>query len=339
MKSITKYDITKEQIRKVFAASGIGKVSDIREISDGWYNSVFSVADQNGRKYVLKVAPQKSVKILSHEKNIMASEVKFYRMLHENTAIKTPEIVHEDFSDTIIPTAYFIMEFLNGDRLDQAELSKTESIEANKQWAWILSEFHKIKGAGYGYEQTGLFPTWKEALTSMTKMLIEDATGFGKKCRIGKKLLRYIERFSKELIDVPCVLINFDLHALNLFCKRTSEGNLELAVLDLERCFWGDPIGDFIMPEMMKKDFRKKKVFIEYNRLAAKPLQGSRNERIRYHLLAAYLAVIMYTERFSRFRSLKRYYNPIFLAGTVGSKILAANAFSALKKLSMDGCN
>jgi aminoglycoside phosphotransferase (APT) family kinase protein len=122
----------------------------------------------------MKIAPEKSVKVLTHENNLMASEVKFYQMFSEKTTIKTPKIIHSDFTEKVIPTAYFIMDFLNGERLDKAKLTPEEREKTNEQWALIFTELHKIKGAGYGYEQTGLSDNWKDGLTYMVQRCAEN---------------------------------------------------------------------------------------------------------------------------------------------------------------------
>ena len=333
MKSVTKFEISKEQIKSIFIAAEIGEIVDIQEISDGWYNSVFSVTAKSTQKYVLKVAPAKNVKILSHEHRMMESELIFYKLISEKTKVQTAKIIYEDFSEKIIPTAYFIMEFLQGERLDKAKLAKEEGRKANENWAFILSEFHKIKGEGFGYVQSGLHRTWKDALTKMTQMLIDDSASFGKKCKIGEKLLAYIGKFSAELDNVPCSFVNFDLHSKNLFCTKEANGDIKLAVLDLERCFFGDPIGDFIMPEMLTP-FEKKNFLSTYNRFAEMSVSANKNQKIRYYLICAYLAAIMYTERFSRFISPQKYFSGIYWEGTLGCKLLARNAFANLKKLS-----
>lgn len=331
MKSITKFRVTDNQIRAAFNAAGIGEINGIKEISDGWYNSVFLTADKNGKKYVIKIAPEKSVKVLTHEHNMMASEIKFYSVINEKTAIKTPKIIFSDFTENIMPTAYFIMNFLSGERLDKVQLTPEENKQVDEQWAWIFSELHKIKGSGYGYDQAGLADNWKDGLIHMTQILIDDAASFGKKCKIGKKLLAFIEKFSGTLKNVPCVLVNFDIHKMNLFYEKTPDG-IRLALLDLERGFWGDPLGDFVMPEGFKS-LTKKSIISYYNRYAAEPVTVGRDEKIRYNLMIAYLAVIMYTERFSRFKGFGKFFNSVYWMGTIGYKLYAKQAFSALKRL------
>lgn len=332
MKSITKFNITDKQVISLFEAAAIRDIIKITEISDGWYNSVFSVSNKNGNKYVIKIAPEKTVKVLTHEQNIMASEIRFYKLIKEKTSIKTPEIVFVDFSEKLIPTAYFIMEFLNGERLDKSNLSSIEQDKVNDRWSWILAEMHNIKGDGFGYEQAGLKDNWKDGLTHMTQILINDAVSFGKKCKVGKKLLKYIDMFSDALINVPSVFVNFDLHAMNMFFERKENGEVELAMLDLERAFWGDPIGDFVIPDLFKP-LEKKSLLSYYNKYASTPINVNKDEQVRFYLMRAYLAVIMYTERFSRFKSVKKFFNPIYLGGTFAYIILAKTSFRSLKRL------
>jgi aminoglycoside phosphotransferase (APT) family kinase protein len=330
-KSVTKFPITDAKIREIFVAAGLGEVTEIAEISDGWYNSVFSAVAESGQKYVLKIAPEKSVHVLTHEQGLMASEVAFYKLLAEKTAIITPKVVFSDFSETIIPTPYFIMNFLSGTRLDKAKLTASEKEEVKVQWAWVYSEFHKIKGTGYGYTQAGLKDNWKDGLAHMTQILIDDASSFGKKCKMGDKLLKFIDKFAAELEGVPCVCISFDLHPLNIFCQKTEDG-IRLAILDLERGFWGDPVGDFTSAETFTP-FAKKSIIAHYNKFAAQPIEVNRNTQIRYELLNAYLAVIMYTERFSRFKGAGKFLNPVFWIGTVACRHIAKTSFSALNKM------
>ena len=164
-------------------------------------------------------------------------------------------------------------------------------------------------------------------------MLINDAKSFGRQCKIGKKLLFYIDRFKDELKNVPCVFVNFDLNMMNVFCERMENGDLQLSVLDLERGFWGDPIGDFVTLEPLKR-LGKKNILAHYNNhVTEKVIAGNNNVEIRYNLMTAYLAAIVYVERFSRFKGLGKYINITYLIGTIASKLLAKQAFSALKKL------
>jgi len=137
--------------------------------------------------------------------------------------------------------------------------------------------------------------------------LVDDCARFGKRCPLGKTLLRYIDQHKIILEGVSSVLVNFDLHAMNIFYY---EG--ELTIFDLERCFWGDCLGDLILRGYMA------------------PKSFSKEEKIRFYLMEAYLAVVMYTEKYSRYRP----WNGIWWLDVIGTLGLGIFSFPALRRLS-----
>ena len=299
MNSKTKYPVTDDELRTIFREAGLGAVSDIEMISDGWYNNVLSVT-AGGADYVIKIAPEPGVKVLTHEKDLMARELRFIALLEERATVRVPKVYAGDLSRTLIPCDYFIMEKLGGKRLDKAKIKADEGILN------ILDEFHAIEGTGFGYEQMGLEPNWYKALRKMTQALVDDCAYFKKPCPIGKKLLKEIDRHRAILEQVPSVLVNFDLHSMNLFYDRG-----ELTVIDLERCFWGDWVGDYV--------YRESKL----------PQNCGREEKIRLYLLMGYLTLIMYTEKYSRYKP----WNKTWWADVAGTIYFGAKAFTQLKKL------
>ena len=305
MQSKTKYDVSGEQVQAVFTAAGLGEVTRFESLSDGWYNNVLAVT-AGGADYVLKVAPLPEVAVLTHERELMRQELRFYTLLRQRTSVKTPRVVYEDLSKTIIPCDWFIMEFLPGRRLDKARLSKEEKAGADSDIRDILAQFHAIAAEGFGYEQMGPEANWHLALKKMTRALADDCARFGKRCRPGERLLGYIEKHKALLESVPGVLENFDLHALNIFVH---EG--ELTIFDLERCFWGDRLGDFVYKVTPPKGL-------------------THEEKIRFYLLMAYLAVIMHTEKYSRYSPR----NAIWWMDVAGVALFGTIGFAALRRLS-----
>jgi len=305
MQSRTKYNVTDEQVRTIFTAAGLGKATEITALSDGWYNNVLTVT-AGGQKYVMKVAPDPKVEVLTYENNIMEKELRYYALLREKTNVLTPKIIFEDFSRKLIPCDYYIMEFLSGTRLDKAKLSVNEKVKVNEAIMDTLAQFHSIEGEGFGYEQNGLEENWYLALCKMVRNMIDDCSRFGKSCRMGVKLLGYIECHRDMLEKVPSVLVNFDMHSGNIMYR---DG--QLAVFDLERCFWGDKIGDYIY-----RGFAPQKDF-------------SKDEQIRFYLLMAYLAVMMHTEKYSRYHL----FNQIWWMDVGGALGLGFKSFAELRKL------
>ena len=269
MKSKTKYPVTQAQLQAIFHSANLGDIQHSAPMTDGWYNNVLGVKTREG-EFVIKIAPEPRIHVLTHEKDLLKQELRFIELLHSH-GVSVPNVHFSDCTKTLIPCDYFIMEKLPGKRLDHAKQN------ADAQKASMLAAFHAIEGEGFGYEQMGLEANWHLAFRKMVQALVDDCASFGKRCPMGEKLLVRIDRHRELLEAVPSVLVNFDLHAKNLFWHAG-----ELTVIDLERCFWGDRMGDFV--------------------LGGLPKNATPEERIRRELLSCYLAVVAYTEKYSRYR-------------------------------------
>lgn len=326
MKSKTKYFVSESQIAEIFAVAGLGEVTKVAELSAGEFNSAYHVT-ANGTEYVLKIAPKNNSHTLTYEKDIMARELESYRLIAEKTDVKTPKIYYFDDTLSIISTKYFIMEKLDSKPLNTVKLSKPERQNVNKLIGDMVAKLHTVKGNGFGYEQNGLYSNWYLALRSMVENLINDCARLNKKCKKGTKLLKYIDKCRAILENVESVYTHYDIWDGNIFYKNDN-GEIELTLIDTERGFWGDGIGDFVSIEMLTP-LNKKMSVIGYNKLVEKPISFTRDEMIRYYIMIAYLGLIVYTEKFARYKTWQSKY----FINIVLSKILLTQAFNGLKKL------
>lgn len=326
MKSKTKYFLNESQISDIFNAANLGMVTNVAELSAGEFNSAYHVT-ANGVEYVLKIAPKDNNNTLTYESDIMAREVEFYRLISEKTDVKTPKIYYYDDTLSIIPTKYFIMEMLDSKPLNTVKLNKPERDKVNKLIGEMVAKLHTVKGNGFGYEQNGLYTNWYLALRSMTENLINDCVRLNKKCKKGAKLLKFIEKSKAVLERVEPVYTHYDIWDGNIFYKNNND-DIELTLIDTERGFWGDGIGDFVSIEILTA-LNKKKSVSGYNTLADKPITFAHDEMLRYYIMTAYLGLIVYTEKFARYKKWQfKYYINIAM-----SNILLKQAFNGLKKL------
>lgn len=326
MKSKTKYFLSESQIAEIFNSAKLGAVTNVTELSAGEFNSAYRVT-ANGAEYVLKIAPKDNTHTLTYEADIMAREVEFYRLIAEKTDVKTPKIFYYDDTMSIIPTKYFIMEMLDSRPLNTVKLSKSERQNVNELIGEMVAKLHTVKGDGFGYEQNGLYSNWYLALRSMVENLINDCAKLNKKCKKGAKLLGYIDKSKAILEKVESVYTHYDIWDGNVFYKNDN-GDIELTLIDTERGFWGDGIGDFVSIELMTA-LNKKKSVSGYNKLADKPIKFSRDEMVRYYIMTAYLGLIVYTEKFARYKTWQSKY----FINIVLSNIMLKQAFNGLKKL------
>lgn len=326
MKSKTKYFVSESNIVEIFSVAKLGAVTNVAELSAGEFNSAYRVT-ANGAEYVLKIAPKDNTHTLTYEADIMAREVEFYRLIAEKTDVKTPKIYYYDDTLSIIPTKYFIMEMLDSKPLNTVKLSKSERQNVNELIGEMVAKLHTVKGDKFGYEQNGLHSSWYLAIRSMVENLISDCARLNKKCKKGAKLLGYIDKSKAILEKVESVYTHFDIWDGNVFF-RNNHGDIELTLIDTERGFWGDGIGDFVSIELLTA-LNKKKSVLGYNKLVEKPISFTRDEMIRYYIMTAYLGLIVYTEKFARYKTWQSKY----FINIVLSNIMLKQAFSGLKKL------
>lgn len=326
MKSFTKYSLDDTTVQRLFHTAGFQHVAAVEPLTAGEFNSAYCVT-ADGSDYVLKVAPQSgNAHTLTYETDLMRQEVEFYCRIAEQTTVRVPKLYYSDFSKEQIPAAFFIMEKLSGKPLSEVKLSKAEHDAVYEKVGEMIAELHTIGGERFGYVQNGLCENWYLAARKMVGNLLNDCKKAGKRCKAGEELLLCIDRHQDILRTVPCVYTHFDIWDGNLFFERRN-GEVQLTLIDAERSFWGDGIGDFCSLDFFKPLTEKKNLLKGYNRKAKTPVTGTEAEEIRYAVLSGYLGLILYTERFYRYRKtqMKFWFNGI------GARLLIQKALKVLK--------
>lgn len=326
MKSRTKYYVKDGDIAKIFIKVGLGAVDKIESLDAGEFNTAYFV-NAGGKEYVIKIAPLNDSDILTYEKNIMEREVYFYTLIRDNTSVRIPKVYFYDDSKSIIPTSYFIME-----RLIMTPLTDLKTDKDNKNKIYIetgraVARLHAIKGSKFGYEQNGLYDNWYLAIRNMTYNLILDAKKKGKKTKYGERLISYIDKYKDILIKVSSMYTHFDIWDGNIFCNNDG-GQDKIALIDTERGFWGDGIGDFVSIEMFK-ELRDKVSVKGYNELAKDKIEITRETEIRFNIMRAYLGLIVYTEKFFRYKRTQMKY----LINVIVARMLLRKSFRILDNL------
>ena len=298
IKSKTKYEASLEEIRELFSFHKLVSVTDISPLGNGEFNSAYKVILDDGQKYALKIAPPDGATVLTYEKNMMESEVFWYKMMHENTDILCPEVYVSDFSQNIIKSNCFIMQMMEGEPLWAVKFSDREYENVQKQKIEMLTKIHRIKNDKFGYRQSGLHDTWYDALKSMAGNLVKDCKSLGYETPDGEKFISYIDKYAKLLQSVPCRMVNFDLWDSNVLYL---DG--KICWIDPERGFWGDPVADFITLGTGQKVplSTKQKELDIYNETATEKIVLSKETEVRYALAVCYLALIEEVEKYVRY--------------------------------------
>ena len=303
MISRTKYEIDESSLLHLIAQAGISGVSAISPLGDGEFNAVFlaSAPEQN---YVVKIAPPEDASVMTYEKNMMQSEVFWYRMMREKTGIRVPAVYAADFGHTLLPVSYFIMEHLPGTPLNKAKLGAKDRAAVDAALAGMLAQMHAISGSRFGYEQCGLHDDWYQAITQIIMQTLDDCSRKNRRSRRGERLLRLIARHQSALEKAPCCMVNFDIWPANIIV-RCEEGALRLAWIDPERSFWGDPMLDFVCFAFHKPLASITQILAAYNAAAHVPVSPTAEETVRFATGQGYLALIMEVEKYYRYTPLR----------------------------------
>ena len=323
--SKTKYNATEAEIKELFSFHKTGNVIDITALGFGEFNAVYKVSCDNGNSYALKIAPPETAKILSYENNMMKSEVYWYSQMHEKTDILCPKIFVSDFSKEIIKSNCFIMEMMAGKPIWEAGLSEEGYDEVQKQKISMLTKIHRISNDGFGYIQTGLAPSWYEALKNMALNLVKDCKALGQETPYGEKFVSLIDKHEKILSAVPCRMVNFDLWDTNILYNDETG---KICWIDPERGFWGDPVADFVAlgPGPKASLSAKEKELNTYNETAEEKIFLTEETEIRYALAVCYLALIEEVEKYVRYEP----DNPTYIRNAIDSKEMFEMAFKLL---------
>jgi aminoglycoside phosphotransferase (APT) family kinase protein len=251
MDTLTKNKQSHEMISNMVkrAFNGVESLKVI-ELKEGFFNVAYMVILSDGRQVILKVAPPKDALIMTHEKNIMQTEVEVMKLVKSKTDIPIAEVLYYDNSHELCETDYFFMSKLNGESLNSVreKLSEEELRNITYKSGELNFKINSITGNKFGYygqaDKQGV--KWVNVFYDMINDTIIDAKALnidiGLDPEVIKQLfLRDIKAF--EEVKVP-KLVHWDLWAGNIFIE---DGQIT-GLIDFERCLWAD--------ELMEVGFR-----------------------------------------------------------------------------------
>ena len=302
MRSTTKTVLTEGTIQKIMEKHfGNVQVQNVTELTEGWFNAIYVVtykAESGERTVVLKTGVEDGKYILTYEKNIMQTELEVYDRLAPSI-IPTPTILARDFSHELTDCNYFIMEYMTGDNWGHL----TEKITPeNKEilvaeLAQYTAALHRNKGEWYGYLKDDDYykhSTWRDAFKGMVQMQVDDADAAGIETPFGAVLEAFEPLYYLlDEITEPS-LVNFDMWTKNIMLKQAEDGLYHIdAILDFERCFYGDAKAEFISSNTVVGDVCDSAVFQEnYSKISGKPFTFDAKDKVRQLMYTVYLYML-----------------------------------------------
>lgn len=301
MQSLTKAVIDKATLQQIVYKQFQEYATDISELNDGYYNISFLVTLHDGMEAVLKVAPPDDVAILTYEKDIMASEVAFYKLAEKHTDMPVPHVFGYDTTGEIVSNPYYFMSKLEGMPLNKiGDIDEVMRRDVYEVVAENLGKLHNIKGDCFGYltmrdacEGKGVLNSVEVAVEALYDDALKKDTGFPADIEEVRDMYRRTGPAFEDVSE-PC-LCHFDLWDGNIFVKN--ERPLEVTgLIDFERGFYGCPAADLSQASGYL-DIDENMWFIEkYNQYADNRIVYDTKMKVRMDAYRFYVFLIMHVE-------------------------------------------
>ena len=226
------------------AACGIARdaVDTAEPLGQATYNTAIRLRLRDGRRLVLKIAPDPAADRLSYERDLLRTEAAFHRAAA--AVLPVPGVVALGRGDHALDREVLLLDELPGMNWHSTPSSTEQQVALRRELGGLLAGLHRIHGDGFGYPQFPLAPDWPTAFRGMMGALLADA----ERLRTDQdwpvdRVAAALDRHEAVLADVRRpALVHFDLWTGNIL---VSDGRIT-GVVDGERAFWGDPLAELV---------------------------------------------------------------------------------------------
>ena len=240
--------IARDIVRHHFGADR--KLASFEELREGFFNAAALLELDDGLKCVLKAAPPQEVKVLSYEKDLMRAEVKSMRLVRERTHVPVPEIFVYDTTRSLLPSEFFVMEFVSGEPFHKLQEQLSEEMRQNvrREMGRMTREMAGITGPAFGYwaQPCREGVSWCDCFAEMVRGVLRD--GLAVQVDLERPYEEIFDILEKNFASLEVVatprLVHWDLWDGNVFVDPQS-GRVT-GLIDFERVMWADPLIEMI---------------------------------------------------------------------------------------------
>lgn len=238
---------------------------DARELGGGTFNETWLVTLPE-RQVILRIAPPAAMAQNWDDKWLMRREnqVKPY---FAAIAVYMPQTLLADFTHQVLPRDYLFQTLMPGERWDSVadHFTHDESLLLWEQFGTLTRSIHNTTGTLFG----GPFParsfvTWSLAILYRLESVAQSMTNADLDTA-SIQIILDITRDNTALLDKYRFprLLHGDLWLFNLLVQRQDQTPRITAILDADRCWWGDPMADWTMFVLSKTTAPEMKPFID----------------------------------------------------------------------------
>ncbi|ROS26094.1 phosphotransferase family protein [Cellulomonas sp. PhB150] len=231
----------------------LGTLTSAELLTGGMFATTHRVTLEDGRRVIVKAAPDETDRLLTYEHDVLRTEALVYALADGRPELRMPTLLLTDFSRTLLPADVVVVSHLDGVPLNEAgfEPGDPRLMRVETELGAHLARQGTVTGPRFGYPHgPGLLAdTWPEAFGLIVEALLADGRRWGTVLP-DDEIRAAVARHADALAEVTTPrLVHTDLWPGNLFVDPAS-GEL-LGVIDPERAVWGDPLFDLVGSDAM----------------------------------------------------------------------------------------
>ncbi|WP_126552374.1 phosphotransferase family protein [Dictyobacter kobayashii] len=227
-------------------------ILSIEELAGGGHNNTYRILLAAMPPVILRVSPAHGPHLAQHELNLMRNE-QYMQPFLAPIAPLMPRTLMVDFTHQLIKRDYIFQTFMEGELWSdiEHELTLEEDLALYRQLAELTKIIHGVEGETFGQPLVGhTFDRWSSLVVHKLESSIRDLEAIPLDATDVRALLDLVMAHLDLLdqIDRPR-LLHGDLWTFNVLVKRDPAQHVPTisAVLDSDRCWWGDPLADWTM--------------------------------------------------------------------------------------------
>ncbi|MEL4503699.1 aminoglycoside phosphotransferase family protein [Luteococcus sp. H138] len=195
----------------------------------------------NEQQVVVRIAPDEQTPLLTHEADLLSSEVEALQVIAEHTGVPVPAMHHHDDSHELVGAEWYAREYLPGRPLAQLTPTDQELAGLRAELDGAARALHGITGDGFGRFQQPTLDSWQDAFSGLVEDALADAQ------RLGVELGVERDRVHAALLSHGTALDEVDTP---VFCPWAfglddvvvdDEAHL-VGIVQPDRVFWADPL-------------------------------------------------------------------------------------------------
>ncbi|GCE06727.1 phosphotransferase family protein [Dictyobacter aurantiacus] len=224
----------------------------VKELGGGGHNNTYRVQLADMEPVILRVSPERGPRLAHYEVDLMRNE-QYAQPFLAPIAPLLPKTLMIDFTHQLLGRDYIFQTFMPGELWSdiENELAMEEDLDLYRQMGEIARLIHDVEGETFGQPARGhTFDSWSAQVFHTLEHTIKDIEAARLDASDMRALLTLARDHQYLLDEVRRPhLLHGDLWTFNLLVRRGGEKQPPTisAVLDSDRCWWGDPLADWTM--------------------------------------------------------------------------------------------